>query len=237
MPPATARLTPPQPAATLARPALPAAQRPRAAGRRLRLQIGLGLSLAALLAGCATAPPAPVAMATAAPTQSASYIIGPGDTLGIFVYRAPELSVDLPVRPDGRVSMPLVPDIQAAGRTPSQLGKDIQARLTDYLRDPNVTVMVKSFVGPSDSMVRVIGEAAQPLAVPYRDGMTLLDVLIAANGLTRYAAGDRAQVVRRGNGQNQVIPVRLAALLRDGDIGQDIPMRPGDTLVIPQSWF
>jgi len=175
-----------------------------------------------------------------AATGDVSYVIGPGDALGIFVYRAPELSVDLPVRPDGRISMPLVPDIQAAGRTPTQLADDIRGRLREYVREPNVTVMVRSFVGPPSRLIRVIGEAAEPLSLPYRDGMTLLDVLISARGLTRYAAGNRAEIIRRGPDEaapQQVIPVRLSALLRDGDVSQDLPMRPGDTLVIPQSWF
>lgn len=205
---------------------------------RAALQIGAILISTALLGGCATPrPPAPSVDTSAA---TPAYVIGAGDVLGIFVYRSPELSADLPVRPDGRVSMPLVPDIQAAGRTPSQLAVSIQEQLRQYVRDPNVTVMVRSFVGPSSSMVRVIGEAAQPIAIPYRDGMTLLDVLIASRGLTRYAAGDRAQIIRHAAApaaESQIIPVRLAGLLRDGDVAQDIPMRPGDTLVIPRSWF
>ncbi|WP_426955484.1 XrtA/PEP-CTERM system exopolysaccharide export protein [Muricoccus radiodurans] len=181
----------------------------------------------------------PPELARADGPASTGYVIGPGDTLGVFVYRSPELSVELPVRPDGRISIPLVPDIEAAGRTPTQLADVIQERLRQYVREPNVTVMVKSFVGPSSRMVRVIGEAAQPLALPYRDGMTLLDVLIGARGLTRYAAGNRAEIVRRDadGAPPRIIPVRLSALLRDGDVRQDIPMRPGDTLVIPQSWF
>lgn len=195
------------------------------------------LTIAGLLSGCAM--PQPINQAQDYVAVTPDYVIGAGDVLGIFVYRAPELSADLPVRPDGRVSMPLVPDIQAAGRTPSQLADSIQDRLREYVRDPNVTVMVKSFVGPSSSMVRVIGEAAQPLAIPYRDGMTLLDVLIASRGLTRYAAGDRAQIIRHGgmSTAQQVVPVRLSLLLREGDVSQDVPMRPGDTLVIPRSWF
>lgn len=203
-------------------------------------RLGVPSALALLLCASACAPGAsPQVTAEPGRPDLASYVIGPGDTLGIFVYRAPELSVDLPVRPDGRVSMPLVPDIEAAGRTPSELAAAIQARLREYVREPNVTVMVRSFVGPSSRMVRVIGEAAQPMALPYRDGMTLLDVMIGARGLTRYAAGNRAEIVRReGDGASpRVIPVRLSALLRDGDVTQDIPMRPGDTLVIPQSWF
>jgi len=178
--------------------------------------------------------------ATNAAANASDYLLGPGDTLNVFVYRAPELSQgDLPIRPDGRISLPLVPDIEAAGLTPTQLARLIETRLKEYVRDPNVTVMVRSFVGPSSRQIRVIGEAAQPMAMPYRDGQTVLDVMINARGLTRYAAGNRAEIVRRStpNGPAQVIPVRLADLLRDGDISQDIPMQPGDTLVIPQGWF
>lgn len=194
----------------------------------------LAVLLPLLAAGCTSsyAPPQVAALET-----PANYIIGPGDTLSIFVYRAPELSVELPVRPDGRISMPLVPDIDAAGKTPTQLSDDISRRLREYIREPNVSVIVKSFVGPSTSLVRVIGEAAQPVSIPYREGMTLLDVMIASRGLTRYAAGDRARLVRRGPAGSEVIPVRLSALLKDGDIAQDVRMRPGDTIVIPQSWF
>jgi polysaccharide export outer membrane protein len=170
---------------------------------------------------------------------ASEYVIGPGDTLNIFVFRAPELSTDVPVRPDGRISLPLVQDIQAAGRTPAVLAREIGQRLREYVRDPNVTVTVKSFVGPTSRQVRVIGEATEPTAIAYRDGMTVLDVLIATRGLTRFAAGNRATIVRRDtpDGTQQVIPVRLSALVRDGDISQDIPLRPGDTLIIPQGWF
>lgn len=210
----------------------------RRARPRLR---SLAFLLAGSLAACAAPPPPPPPDATAAPVVEpvTDYVIGPGDALGIFVYRAPELSVEVPVRPDGRISIPLVPDIQASGRTPTQLAGAIQDKLREYVREPNVTVMVRSFVGPGARMVRVIGEAAVPLALPYRDGMTLLDVLISARGLTRYAAGNKAEIIRRGpgGGAPQVIPVRLSALLRDGDVSQDVPMHPGDTLVIPQSWF
>ena len=173
-----------------------------------------------------------------APGQ-ADYIIGPGDTLSIFVYRLPELSTDLPVRPDGRLSMPLISDIVAAGKTPTQLGKEIETRLKEYVRDPTVTVMVRSFVGPTSRQIRIIGEAAQPKALPYRDGMTVMDVLIEAGGLTRYAAGNRAELVRRDpvTGAQQTLRLRLSDLVLNGDISQDVPVQPGDTLVIPQSWF
>jgi len=168
-----------------------------------------------------------------------SYVIGPGDVIGIFVYRAPDLTVELPVRPDGMVSMPLVSDIQAAGRTPTQLARDLETRLAQFVRDPNVAIMVRSFIGPTNRQVRIIGEASEPAAIPFREGMTILDVMVATRGLTRFAAGNRARIIRRegADGQAEVIPVRLADLLRNGDITQDIAIRPGDTLLIPQSWF
>jgi polysaccharide export outer membrane protein len=192
--------------------------------------------VAAALAGCASLPPVPD---TPPVTQAADYVIGPGDALSVFVYRNPELSADLPVRPDGRLSLPLVPDIEAAGRTPTQLAKQIEERLKEYVRDPNVTVMVRSFIGPTSRQIRVIGEAAQPKAIPYREGMSVLDVMIEVGGLTRYASGNRAEIARRGpdGAAPQVFRVRLADLLRDGDISQDVQMQPGDTLIIPQAWF
>lgn len=188
-----------------------------------------------LLVGCAGSPAAPPSTSVA-PTGS-DYVIGPGDRLSIFVYDNPQLSTDIPVRPDGRISTPLVPDIVAAGKTPTQLGSELEARLREYVKDPHVTVMVRDFVGPLDRQIRVIGEATDPQAIPYRDGMTLLDVMIATKGLTRYAAGNRAVIVRRIGNKQETIHVRLADLIKDGDIAQNVEMRPGDTLIIPQTWF
>ena len=193
------------------------------------------LALAALgLAGCASSPARPPLQAE---EVSADYILGPGDALTITVYHNPELSLSLPVRPDGRISMPLVPDMEAAGKTPTQLSDDLKAKLKDYVKDVNVTVVVTGFIGPFDRQVRVIGEATAPLALPYRDHMTLLDVMIEAKGLTRFAAGNSAEIVRRNGSKTDTIPVRLGDLIRDGDITQNVPMRPGDTLIIPQTWF
>ena len=190
----------------------------------------------ACAAGCGSPIPAPPPVTS---TVAPDYVIGPGDGLSVFVYRAPELSADLPVRPDGRISLPLVADIEASGKTPTQLAGEIRDRLREYVRDPIVTVMMRSFVGPASRQIRVIGEAAQPKALPYREGMTVLDVMIEAGGLTRFAAGNRAEIARRGpDGRtSQTIRVRLSDLLRDGDISQDVQMQPGDTLIIPQSWF
>lgn len=198
--------------------------------------LGLGLTIA----GCAGGPASSTAAATsAAATTPNMYVIGPGDTLSVFVYRAPELSVDaLPVRPDGRISVPLIPDIVAAGKTPSQLANDIEARLRTYVKDPNVTVIVRSFIGPFSRQVRVIGEAVKPTAIPYRSHMTLLDVMIATQGLTRFAAGNRAVIVRHlPDGTETTIHVHLASLLNDGNIKDNVEMQPGDTLIIPESWF
>jgi len=169
--------------------------------------------------------------------NNATYVIGPGDSLYIFVFDSPQLSLDVPVRPDGRISTPLIPEMVAAGKTPSQLAKDLAERLRPYVKDPNVTVIVRGFVGPLSRQVRVIGEAAEPQAIPYRDHMTVLDVMIMTKGLTRYAAGNRAVIVRRVGGAQQTIHVRLSDLLKDGDIDQNVELEPGDTLIIPQAWF
>ena len=166
------------------------------------------------------------------------YIIGPGDVLSISVYESPQLSVsDLPVRPDGRISVPLAADLIAAGKTPSQLGHDIEDKLKKFVQVPNVTVMVRSFLGPPDRQVRVIGEAVDPQAIAYRENLTVLDVMIATKGLTKFAAGNRAVIVRKVGKTEQRIHVHLSDLIKDGDISQNVAMRPGDTLIIPQSWF
>ena len=152
----------------------------------------------------------------------------------------------VPVRPDGRISTPLVPEMVAAGKTPSQLARDLTERLSEFVKTPNVTVIVSGFIGPLNRQIRVIGEAAEPQAIPYRDHMTVLDVMIMTKGLTRYAAGNRAVIVRRVGGQpgaqpgddhQKSIPVRLGDLIKDGDISQNVEMQPGDTLIIPQTWF
>ncbi|HEY1932182.1 MAG TPA: XrtA/PEP-CTERM system exopolysaccharide export protein [Acetobacteraceae bacterium] len=171
--------------------------------------------------------------------QSADYVIGAGDDLSVFVYRNPDLSEGgVAVRPDGRISVPLIEDIVAAGKTPTQLARDIEGRLKKYIKDPVVTVIVRSFVGPPNRQIRVIGEATDPIAIPYRDSMTLLDVMIATKGLTKYAAGNRAVIVRHdAKGKEEMIHVKLNDLLNHGDISQNVAMEPGDTLIIPQSWF
>ncbi len=208
--------------------------------RRVMLSLSVLLALGLGAGGCAERPGLPAETASAPAPAAAEYVIGPGDALDVYVHRSPELTISgLPVRPDGRISIPLVPDVEAAGRTPTRLARDLEERLRRFVIDPNVTIIVRSFVGTSGQQVRVIGEATQPRAIAYRDGMTLLDVMIDARGLTRYAAGNRAEIIRRDtpDAPPQVIRVRLTDLLRNGDMTQDIRMRPGDTLLIPQGWF
>jgi polysaccharide export outer membrane protein len=200
------------------------------------------VAVVALAATGCTGPAVPPPDNTAVPTGAAApaYVIGPGDSLDVFVYLAPELSTTgLPVRPDGRISLPLVPDIVAAGRSPTQLATEITARLQRYVHEPNVTVMVRNFVGSPAQQVRIIGEATQPRTLPYREGMTVIDAIIEARGLTRYAAGNRAEIIRRDSPGSppRNLRIRLDDLMRGGDVSQDVPLRPGDTIVIPQSWF
>lgn len=168
---------------------------------------------------------------------STSYLIGPGDTLQVFVWRNPDLSVTIVVRPDGEISIPLVEDMPATGKSPTQLARDIEKKLAEYVRSPQVTVIVTGFVGTFEKQVRVIGQAAKPQSLPYRQSMTLLDVLIQVGGLTEYAAGNRAKIVRRAEGGQTEINVRLDDLLRGGDVGADVAISPGDILIIPEAWF
>lgn len=165
------------------------------------------------------------------------YLIGPLDDLLIFVWRNPELSRTVTVRPDGKFSAPLVEDILASGKTPTELAREIELVLSKYVRDPLVTVMVDGFQGLYATQVRVVGEATEPQALPYRAEMTLLDVMIAVGGLTEFAAGNRAKLVRTVNGQQRETTVRLEDLIQDGDINANVRMAPGDILIIPEAWF
>jgi polysaccharide export outer membrane protein len=188
-----------------------------------------------VLAGCSTAPAAPDMGPATQPAER--YIIGSGDSLEIYVRDNPGVSTSVPVRPDGRISIPLVQSIQAAGKTPEELASDLEKALSQYIRSPLVTVIVKSFVGAYSQQVRVVGQAAKPRALSYRSGMTLLDAMIDVGGLTKFAAGNDAKVVRHlPDGTEKTIPVRLDDLM-NGDIKYNMPLRPGDILIIPQSLF
>ena len=192
------------------------------------------LMLATVLTACASSnyPPAP---ATAA-SPDYRYLIGPLDTINVVVWRNPELSGTVAVRPDGRISTPLVEDVQALGRNPVELARDLEKALAKYIRDPQVTVMVTGFAGSSSEQIRIVGEAAKPQAIPYRQDMTVLDVMILVGGLTDFADGNRAVLIR-GAEKGKQYRVRLADLVRRGDISANVDVRPGDVLIIPQSWF
>jgi len=177
-------------------------------------------------------PPAPASAASA----DYSYVIGAGDTVNIIVWRNPELSGSYPVRPDGKVSAPLVDELVAQGKTSVELARDIEKKLSTYVRDPIVTVIVTAFVGPFSEQIRVVGEAARPQALPFRQKMTILDVMIAVGGLTDFADGNRAVLQRTTEGNKQYV-VRLKDLVKRGDTSANVEMRPGDILIIPQSFF
>jgi polysaccharide export outer membrane protein len=201
-----------------------------------RLAMGLVLALGAVLAGCqssGTSKPVPVAAAN----PQSEYVIGPGDTLQIFVWQHPEVSVTIPVRPDGRISTPLVEDVVAVGKTPTQLARDLEGQIGQFIRAPSVSVIVTNFVGTFSNQVRVVGQAASPQAIPFRQDMTLLDVMIQVGGLSETAAGNRAKIIRRSGGQEKEIPVRIDDLINDGDTRQNVVMEPGDVLIIPESWL
>jgi polysaccharide export outer membrane protein len=193
------------------------------------------MGLGVLLSACAPSYPP---LSEPDTSVHSPYLIGPGDTIRVDVWRSPELSVSIPVRPDGKISTPLVDDMQASGKTTGQLAKDIESALARYVQQPVVTVIVTNFVGRYSEQVRVIGEAAKPQALPYRENMTLLDVMIAVGGITPFADGNRASIRRlTADGKTQQFGVRLKDLVTDGDLSANVSMRPGDILIIPQSYF
>ena len=199
-------------------------------------RLGL-LALAACvlsLGGCATRAPA-VVDNSAPPLHD--YLIGPGDNVNIIVWRNPEVSMAVPVRPDGKISTPLVEDLQASGKTSTELARDVEKALAKFIQQPVVTVIVTGFTGTYGEQIRVIGQAARPQALPYRRDMSLMDVLIAVGGVTEFASGNNASIIRKVDGKLQKMPVRLNDLIKEGDISANMAMRPGDVLVIPESFF
>jgi polysaccharide export outer membrane protein len=184
-------------------------------------------------------PPAPAAAAPVAPAASkvaADYIIGPGDTLQVFVWRNPELTTTVPVRPDGKISTPLNEDMVAVGKTPSDLARDIEKVLGEYVRSPQINVIVTQPTS-AFSQIKIIGQVVRPQSIAYREGLTVLDAVLAVGGLGPFSAGNRAKVVRNENGKPHEIKVKLASLVNDGDMKQNIALRPGDVIVVPESRF
>ncbi len=194
----------------------------------------LGLCVS-ILTACASGSRFPAAPPLAS-TQDYNYVIGAGDTVNIIVWRNPELSLSVPVRPDGKLSTPLIDEVVAQGKNPVTLARDLEQLLGKYVRDPVVTVIVTNFVGPYSEQIRVVGEAAKPQFLPYKQKMSLLDVMIAVGGLTDFAAGNSATILR-GAEAGKAYSVRLKDLIKRGDISANVEMKPGDILIIPQSYF
>ena len=194
----------------------------------------LFLAAAFVLAGCATSN-LPMAPSRAA-VDDYKYVIGPGDGINIIVWRNPELSMSVPVRPDGKLTSPLIEDLVAIGKNPSDLAREIEKQLTKYIQDPVVTVIVTGFVGPFSEQIRIVGSATRPSALPYKQNMTVLDAMIAVGGITEYASGNRAVLIRTADASKQYT-LRLKDLLRGGDVSANVDLRPGDVIIIPEGWF
>ena len=190
-----------------------------------------------LSSGCATTEYPPLEGGPAPAQVTPDYIIGAGDSIEIFVWRNPELSSSVTVRPDGKITTPLVEDVPASGKTPTQLARDMEKELSVYVKNPVVTVMVGGFIGPYDEQIRVVGQAANPQALPYRDQMSLLDLMIAVGGLTEFADGNKSIVVRVIDGEWQQFGVRIDDLINGADISANTYVLPGDIMIIPESWF
>jgi len=203
----------------------------------------LAAMLCSVVAGCASTaggPPLPPANFVSTQEEPGeSYVIGPMDQLTIFVWRNPELGGKVQVRPDGRITTPLIADLPAVGKTPAQLSEDIKAALSKYVQDPLVSVMVDNFQGTFSQQVRVVGATDKPASLPYRANMTLLDAMIAVGGLSQYASGDRAKLVRfdRATGKQKEYPLQIAKLVKHGDVRANVKLEPGDVIIIPESMF
>jgi polysaccharide biosynthesis/export protein len=181
--------------------------------------------------------PAPTTVLRETIVTDGHYRIGPLDSLQILVHRAPEFAITLPVRPDGMIATPLIPELKAAGKTASELAREMEEQLKSFVQDPIVTIVVSEFIGPQDRQVRVIGEVGQPRGVVYRTDMTLLDLMYEVGGLSEFAAGNRAVLIRKVQGQGQSYAIRLTDLMRDGDVTANVPLLPGDFVIVPESWF
>ena len=193
------------------------------------------LFLLPLLAACAYDELPPAVFGEETTAQTPTYRIGPGDTLNIFVWRNPDLSTNVPVRPDGRISVPLLEDVVASGKTPTDLAREIEKSLARYVQNPLVTVIVTNFVGPYTEQVRVVGAATAPRAIAYRANMTLLDAMIEVGGLNEFAGGNRSTLVRKVDGEQKQYRVRIGDLIKDGDISANVNLLPGDVIIIPES--
>lgn len=202
----------------------------------MRSRLCLAAVLVATSLAIAQTPTPPAVPARVEAASNSGYIIGPGDTLQVFVWRNPDLTITVPVRPDGKISTPLVEDMPAVGKTPTQLARDVEKVLAEYVRSPEVNIIVTQ-PASAFNQVKVIGQVQKPAAIAYREGMTVLDALLAVGGLGTFAAGNRSHLVRTVDGKQTEIPLKLDALLNKGDMSQNLALRPGDVLVVPESRF
>jgi polysaccharide export outer membrane protein len=199
------------------------------------MRIPLTLVVLVAVAGCASSGQQPLGVCAAATAGSPEYLIGPGDSIDVFIWRNPDLSTTVPVRPDGRVSIPLVEDMVAVGKTPTTLARDIETVLAEFIREPTVNIIVRSTGGASQ--IQVVGSVTSAQGVPYREGITVLDAIVGAGGLSQFAAGNRATIVRTMGDRSLECRVRLDDLIKNGDISQNIRLQPGDFVIVPESSF
>ncbi|HEU0135278.1 MAG TPA: XrtA/PEP-CTERM system exopolysaccharide export protein [Allosphingosinicella sp.] len=203
----------------------------------LALALCFGSAAAADAKGRDRLPPASFVGSDSTPSEK--YVIGALDQLNVFVWRNADLGGKVQVRPDGMITTPLIPDLQAEGKTPAQLADDIRLALTKYVDDPRVTVMVESFQGSFSQQIRVVGATEKPASLPYRANMTLLDAMIAVGGLSEYAAGNKARLIRqdKATGTQKEYDLKIARLLKKGDTKANVRLEPGDVIIIPESMF
>lgn len=184
-----------------------------------------------------TLPTATLHPSSTTDISSYEYLVGPGDSLGIFVWRNPEVSGSFTVRPDGMITTSLVEDIPVSGKTPTELAREFEKILSTYLRDPIVTVTVTNFVGPFSEQIRIVGEAQTPQSISYTENMTLLDVMVEVGGLTEFANGNKASLIRIEDGKQKQYTIYIADLIKNGDISANVDVLPGDIIIIPETWF
>jgi len=200
------------------------------------LQMIITIIISVVMVGCATQ-----SQLTDEPFpfdgQSPLYLIGPGDSVNVFIWGNSELSTTVSVRPDGRITTPLIEDVPASGKTPTELARDMEVLLAKYIKNPVVTVIVSGFVGRYSEQIRVVGEATEPQAIPYREQITLLDLMIEVGGMTEFASGNNASIIRVVDGEQRQFTVLLDDLIKNGDITANVAMFPGDILIIPEAWF
>lgn len=199
------------------------------------MRVPLTFVVLVAVAGCASSGQQPLQVCAAASDVSPEYLIGPGDSIDVFVWRNPDLSTTVSVRPDGRVSTPLVEDMVAVGKTPTALARDVEAVLAEFIREPTVNIIVRSTGGASQ--IQVVGSVTTPRGVPYRAGITVLDAIVGAGGLSQFAAGNRATIVRTVGDRPLECRVRLDDLIKSGDVSQNIRLQPGDFVIVPESSF